>query len=290
VPTTITVSGLSCDHNIALSARSLDGTYHLQQGLINGKHHWKGPRCSCAPQGSHRCVCGGDGYLHIFADPLGLWTINDDVTDSLGYMADTTSFSADTPPSGTWHTALCDGWYFSATMSAGDEYHLAYEYLRSPPPPCPYTNDGECDETTGICVHGTDTNDCNSPPPPSCRWTDDGECDEPTGTGLCARGTDTNDCRSSIPPPPPPPPRPPPPPSSRRRSSYNPSPSPSYSSGSSYSSGYSSGSSYSSRRRSSSSHSSRESSWYLLGIGWFVIPGYYACCFNRKKERQPGET
>lgn len=33
---------------------------------------------------------------------------------------------------------------------------------------CRYTNDGECDETTGICPIGTDTNDCRGqrPPPP----------------------------------------------------------------------------------------------------------------------------
>lgn len=82
--------------------------------------------------------------------------------------------------------------------------------------PCPYTNDGDCDEPNGLnlCAWGTDTADCSNPnsnfgggtgygggasPNPaaagaSCPWTNDGDCDEPNGLGLCAWGTDTADC------------------------------------------------------------------------------------------------
>jgi hypothetical protein len=89
--------------------------------------------------------------------------------------------------------------------------------------PCPYTNDGDCDEPNGLgyCAWGTDTADCSNPysnfgsgryippgsggytPPVSsgglmnpCPYTNDGDCDEPNGLGLCAWGTDTADCSS----------------------------------------------------------------------------------------------
>jgi hypothetical protein len=75
VPTTITVSGLSCDHNIALRVRSLDGTYHLQQGLINGKHHWKGRGAAAhpkAPTGASAAATDTCTYLriHLGSGPL----------------------------------------------------------------------------------------------------------------------------------------------------------------------------------------------------------------------------
>ena len=85
--------------------------------------------------------------------------------------------------------------------------------------PCPYTNDGDCDEPNGLnlCAWGTDTADCANPnsnfgsgpgfgattgPAPGataglydpCPYTNDGDCDEPNGLNLCAWGTDTADC------------------------------------------------------------------------------------------------
>ena len=86
--------------------------------------------------------------------------------------------------------------------------------------PCPYTNDGDCDEPNGLnlCAWGTDTVDCSNPnsnfgggtgygggarPAPTtdtsglynpCPYTNDGDCDEPNGLNLCAWGTDTVDC------------------------------------------------------------------------------------------------
>ena len=85
--------------------------------------------------------------------------------------------------------------------------------------PCPYTNDGDCDEPNGLgyCAWGTDTADCSNPnsnfgsgsgygSSPAgggstggglmnpCPYTNDGDCDEPNGLGYCAWGTDTADC------------------------------------------------------------------------------------------------
>jgi len=93
--------------------------------------------------------------------------------------------------------------------------------------PCPWTNDGDCDEPEGLnlCAEGTDVADCSNPfsnygtgpgwsggrtlgpgntttPPPAtntglhnpCPWTNDGDCDEPEGLNLCAEGTDVADC------------------------------------------------------------------------------------------------
>ncbi|MCA9682022.1 MAG: hypothetical protein KC457_07480 [Myxococcales bacterium] len=56
--------------------------------------------------------------------------------------------------------------------------------------PCPYTNDGECDEPEGLgwCDEGTDVADC------TCVWRYDGECDEPQGTGVCPAFSDAADC------------------------------------------------------------------------------------------------
>jgi hypothetical protein len=78
--------------------------------------------------------------------------------------------------------------------------------------PCPYTNDGDCDEPNGLnlCAWGTDANDCSNPfsnfgsgggnaggggvgGPNSC-FPFDGDCDEPNGLGNCPWGTDTSDC------------------------------------------------------------------------------------------------
>jgi len=78
--------------------------------------------------------------------------------------------------------------------------------------PCPYTNDGDCDEPEGLnlCAEGTDVADCSNPnanygsgsghgtnglhnPCPQA-WLGDGDCDEPEGLGLCAEGTDVADC------------------------------------------------------------------------------------------------
>ena len=90
--------------------------------------------------------------------------------------------------------------------------------------PCPYTNDGDCDEPNGLgyCAWGTDTADCSNPNSNfgsgggysgsggstagtgggsassglynPCPYTNDGDCDEPNGLGYCAWGTDTADC------------------------------------------------------------------------------------------------
>lgn len=80
--------------------------------------------------------------------------------------------------------------------------------------PCPYTNDGDCDEPNGLgyCDWGTDVADCSNPssnygagsgyviaPGNSmllspCPYLNDGDCDEPEGLGLCAEGTDVADC------------------------------------------------------------------------------------------------
>ncbi len=78
--------------------------------------------------------------------------------------------------------------------------------------PCPFTNDGDCDEPNGLglCAWGTDTADCSNPNSNfgsgsgfaggggglanPCPFTNDGDCDEPNGLGLCAWGTDTADC------------------------------------------------------------------------------------------------
>ncbi|WP_146636240.1 hypothetical protein [Nioella nitratireducens] len=83
--------------------------------------------------------------------------------------------------------------------------------------PCPYTNDGDCDEPNGLgyCDWGTDTADCSNPNSNfgagasggnsggyssggglynPCPYTNDGDCDEPNGLGYCDWGTDTNDC------------------------------------------------------------------------------------------------
>ncbi len=86
--------------------------------------------------------------------------------------------------------------------------------------PCPYTNDGDCDEPNGLnlCAWGTDANDCSNPnsnyaggagfaagiyanqqpapapAPVSCPYTNDGDCDEPNGLNLCPWGSDANDC------------------------------------------------------------------------------------------------
>lgn len=57
----------------------------------------------------------------------------------------------------------------------------------APPGPdsCPWANDSDCDEPTGVCPRGTDTTDC------ACPYAGDNECDEPL---YCDRGTDTEDC------------------------------------------------------------------------------------------------
>ncbi len=110
-------------------------------------------------------------------------------------------YSANTPSSG------------STTASSDDGLHN----------PCPYTNDGDCDEPNGLnlCAWGTDTADCSNPnsnfgsgsghgsgAPGSggntassdtglhnpCPYTNDGDCDEPNGLNFCAWGTDTADC------------------------------------------------------------------------------------------------
>ena len=82
--------------------------------------------------------------------------------------------------------------------------------------PCPYTNDGDCDEPNGLgfCAWGTDVADCSNPNSNfgngsgymggtttggtglmnPCPYTNDGDCDEPNGLGLCAWGTDVADC------------------------------------------------------------------------------------------------
>ncbi|WP_224814452.1 hypothetical protein [Hasllibacter sp. MH4015] len=88
--------------------------------------------------------------------------------------------------------------------------------------PCPYQNDGDCDEPNGLnlCEWGTDANDCSNPnsnhangpgffagiyangtpapapapAPVACPYNNDGDCDEPNGLNLCAWGTDANDC------------------------------------------------------------------------------------------------
>ncbi len=85
--------------------------------------------------------------------------------------------------------------------------------------PCPYTNDGDCDEPNGLgyCDWGTDTADCSNPNSNfgtgsygggssggyssggsglynPCPYTNDGDCDEPNGLGYCDWGTDINDC------------------------------------------------------------------------------------------------
>jgi hypothetical protein len=78
--------------------------------------------------------------------------------------------------------------------------------------PCPYTNDGDCDEPEGLnlCAEGTDVADCSNPNSNfgfgagfgqtgggllnPCPYTNDGDCDEPEGLNLCAEGTDVADC------------------------------------------------------------------------------------------------
>ena len=90
--------------------------------------------------------------------------------------------------------------------------------------PCPFTNDGDCDEPNGLnlCQWGTDAGDCSNPysnygggpgfsagayaapaPQPApqpvqlynpCPYTNDGDCDEPNGLNLCQWGTDAGDC------------------------------------------------------------------------------------------------
>jgi hypothetical protein len=82
--------------------------------------------------------------------------------------------------------------------------------------PCPYTNDGDCDEPEGLgfCAEGTDVVDCSNPNSNygtgsgysgggtggsgalhnPCPYTNDGDCDEPEGLGFCAEGTDVVDC------------------------------------------------------------------------------------------------
>lgn len=92
--------------------------------------------------------------------------------------------------------------------------------------PCPYVNDGDCDEPNGLgyCAYGTDTADCSNPnsnygsgigfragssvynpntPNTTntgsylhnpCPYLNDGDCDEPNGLGLCEWGTDVADC------------------------------------------------------------------------------------------------
>jgi len=93
--------------------------------------------------------------------------------------------------------------------------------------PCPYLNDGDCDEPNGLglCDWGTDRADCADPasnygggsgygtrpgqtPPVGgfvtlpgnvtllnpCPYLNDGDCDEPEGLNLCAEGTDVADC------------------------------------------------------------------------------------------------
>ncbi len=92
----------------------------------------------------------------------------------------------------------------SSSVSAGCQ-----SQAEQPPATCPYTNDGKCDETTGLCVHGTDTHDCQSssrrPPPP------------PSYSSSSRRRSSS----SGYEPPPPPPPS-----YSRRRSSSYGSPQP----------------------------------------------------------------
>jgi hypothetical protein len=97
--------------------------------------------------------------------------------------------------------------------------------------PCPYNNDGDCDEPNGLnlCEWGTDPVDCSNPnanyadgagflsgiytqtptptptpvqtprptptpTPAACPFTNDGDCDEPNGLNLCEWGTDAVDC------------------------------------------------------------------------------------------------
>ncbi len=68
--------------------------------------------------------------------------------------------------------------------------------------PCPWTNDGECDEPQGrgVCAPGTDVADCatSGRQDNSCQYAYDGERHDGTVaghiTGLCRPGTDTADC------------------------------------------------------------------------------------------------
>ena len=82
--------------------------------------------------------------------------------------------------------------------------------------PCPFTNDGDCDEPNGLgnCAWGTDVADCANPSSNygggsgysggggggasyllnPCPHRNDGDCDEPNGLALCDWGTDPEDC------------------------------------------------------------------------------------------------
>jgi protease YdgD len=68
---------------------------------------------------------------------------------------------------------------------------------------CRWANDGECDEPgigTGVCVSGTDLNDCGPVAflrnrSNRCETAFNGICEEPgSGRGTCAANTDTADC------------------------------------------------------------------------------------------------
>lgn len=67
-------------------------------------------------------------------------------------------------------------------------------FCLAPLDPCPFYNDGECDEPsgTGLCAEGTDAPDCDGGP--ACPSTNNGVCDEPEGTGMCPDGSDPGDC------------------------------------------------------------------------------------------------
>ncbi|MBV1860428.1 MAG: trypsin-like serine protease [Nannocystaceae bacterium] len=68
---------------------------------------------------------------------------------------------------------------------------LCVNDLCASPPPCPFTNNGSCDEGIGTCFEGSDVFDC-------CASHGDGVCEEEAAGGDCPEGSDVFDCCPTI--------------------------------------------------------------------------------------------
>lgn len=72
-----------------------------------------------------------------------------------------------------------------------DENLLCVVDLCAPPPPCPFTENGFCDEGGATCFEGSDEFDC-------CPTRGDGVCEEEAAGGECPDGSDVFDCCPTV--------------------------------------------------------------------------------------------
>jgi len=92
------------------------------------------------------------------------------------------------PPCATTKNGVCDEPEGTNTCGEGTDVDDC-----KATPTCTTTMNGICDEPggtgTGLCPTGTDVADCSP-----CPYANNGTCDEPEGSGLCVEGSDPNDC------------------------------------------------------------------------------------------------